>query len=64
MNLIAIVFLLAIVGNLAVAFFYLMRDRGGSRRTVTFLSIRVALSIALFAVLMLGYWLGFIPERF
>lgn len=62
MKLVIIAFLVVIVGSLASALFYLMRDKGGSDRTVKALTVRVALSLALFLMLMLGYYFGFIPK--
>jgi len=61
MKLVIIAFLVVIVGSLASALFYLMRDKGGSDRTVKALTVRVALSVTLFLILMLGYYFGFIP---
>ena len=61
MKLIIIAFLVIIVGSLGSALFYLMRDKGGSDRTVKALTIRVGLSLTLFLLLMLGYYFGFIP---
>lgn len=62
MKIVIIAFLVVIVGSLASALFYLMRDKGGSDRTVKALTIRVALSISLFLILMLGYYFGLIPQ--
>jgi hypothetical protein len=62
MKLVIIAFLVVIVGSLASALFFLMRDKGGSDRTVKALTVRVALSLALFLMLMLGYYFGFIPK--
>ena len=62
MKLFIIAFLVIILGSLASALFYLMRDKGGSDRTVKALTIRVALSLTLFVILMLGYYFGFIPK--
>lgn len=62
MKIVIIAFLVVIVGSLASALFYLMRDKGGSDRTVKALTIRVALSISLFLILMLGYYFGLIPK--
>jgi uncharacterized RDD family membrane protein YckC len=61
MKLVIIAFLVIIVGSLGSALFYLMRDKGGSDRTVKALTIRVGLSLTLFLLLMLGYYFGFIP---
>lgn len=62
MKLVIIAFLVVIVGSLASALFYLMRDKGGSDRTVRALTVRVALSLSLFLILMLGYYFGLIPK--
>ncbi len=62
MKIVIIAFLVVIVGSLASALFYLMRDKGGSDRTVKALTLRVALSISLFLILMLGYYFGLIPK--
>jgi hypothetical protein len=56
---VAIAFLL-IIGSLAGALFYLMRDQGRSNRTVHALALRVGFSIALFALILAGYKLGWI----
>lgn len=62
MKLVIIAFLVVIVGSLASALFYLMRDKGGSDRTVKALTVRVALSLTLFLILMLGFYFGLIPK--
>jgi formate/nitrite transporter FocA (FNT family) len=49
--------------SLGSALFFLVRDKGQSTRTVKALAVRVALSLALFLILMIGYKLGFIPGR-
>ena len=49
--------------SLGSALFFLIRDKGQSTRTVKALAVRVALSLALFLLLMIGYKLGFITGR-
>jgi hypothetical protein len=56
---VAIAFIL-IIGSLASAFFFLMRDKGRSNNTVRALALRVALSITLFLLILLAYKLGYI----
>jgi hypothetical protein len=56
---VAIAFIL-ILGSLASALFYLMRDKGKSNRTVQALALRVGFSISLFLLILLGYKLGYI----
>jgi len=53
----------AIVASLGSALFQLSRGQGDSRRMLRALSVRVALSIALFALLMIAWWAGLITPR-
>ena len=63
MKILIVLMLLGIVGSLASALLYLVRDKGGSDRTVKALTLRVGLSVTLFALLMLGYYFGLIPQQ-
>ena len=63
MRIIVILFLIAIVGSLASALYFLVSDRGGSNRTVKALALRVGLSLTLFLLLMAGYYFGLIPGK-
>jgi urea transporter len=56
---VAIAFIL-ILGSLASALFFLMRDKGKSDRTVKALAMRVGFSITLFILILLAYRLGYI----
>ncbi len=56
---VAIVFIL-IISSMASALFFMMRDKGKSNRTVTALTLRVALSVSLFIFLLVAYKLGYI----
>lgn len=55
------VLLLAIVGSLFGGLFYLYRDRGRGVAMARALTWRIALSIALFVVLMASLRFGLIP---
>ena len=63
MRYVVIAIFVAIVVSLFSALFFVYRDRSGSTRALKALTIRVALSVALFAFLMLGYYLGWFRER-
>ena len=63
MKIIVILFLVFIIGSLFSALFFLVRDKGQGERTVRALTVRVALSLALFALLILGYHFGFITGK-
>ncbi len=63
MKYVVIIFLLIIFGSLASALRYLVKDKGNSDRTVMALTIRIALSLTLFLMLMGGYYFGILPNE-
>ena len=63
MKIVVILFLAFIVGSLLSALYFLATGRGNSDRMAKALTLRVALSIVLFALLMLGYYFGFITGK-
>ena len=63
MRIIVILFIIVILGSLGSALYYMIRDRGTTERTVKALTVRVALSVALFLLLMLGFHFGLITTR-
>lgn len=62
-RIIIIIFLLVILGSLASALYFLIKDKGQSNRTVKALTLRVSLSLGLFLLLMAGFYLGILPPR-
>ncbi|MFN7752199.1 MAG: twin transmembrane helix small protein [Pseudomonadota bacterium] len=52
-------FLVLILASLGSALWYVMRDRGGTR-AVRALTLRITLSVALFALVMLAHFTGLI----
>ena len=58
-----IVVLVLILVSLGSALYFLYADKSQSNRTVWALTIRVALSVGLFLVLMLGHYFGFIQGK-
>ena len=63
MKFVVIVLLLAAVGSLASGLLFLLRDKGQSDRTAKALTLRVGLSLLIFAILMAGYYFGLIPRE-
>jgi len=59
-KILVIVVLLAIIVSLFSALVFLYRDKGSGTRIVKALALRVALSVGLFAFLMISYRLGWI----
>ena len=55
--------LLAIVLSLGSALVHFMRDKGESQKMARALTIRVVLSLLLFLLLMLAWWLGWIEPK-
>ena len=55
--------LAAIVVSLGSALFHLTNDKGDSKRMVRALTVRIGLSIALFVLLMVGWYMGFITPH-
>jgi hypothetical protein len=60
MKLVVIIILAAILISLGSGLWFLARDDQGSTRVLTALKIRVALSAALVAILVVGYFQGWI----
>jgi hypothetical protein len=63
MRIVVIIFIIFILGSLGSAMYYLIRDRGTTERTAKALTVRVALSVILFLMLMLGFHTGLISTR-
>ena len=57
--LVAIAFIL-IIASLGSALVFLMKDKGKTNRTVRALALRVGLSIALFVLILVANYLGWI----
>ncbi len=60
MRYVVIVAFILIIGSLASALVFMMKDQGKSDRTVTALAMRVGFSIALFLLILLAYKIGWI----
>jgi hypothetical protein len=60
---IVILFLIFIFASLTSGLVFLVRDRGTTDRTVKSLTVRIALSVALFLLLLLGYATGLIKPH-
>jgi hypothetical protein len=57
--LVAIAFIL-IIGSMGFALYFMMHDRGKTKRMVWSLATRVGLSISLFLLLWFAHWMGWI----
>lgn len=54
---------IAILASLGSALVFLIKDRGGSTRTAKALTVRIGISIGLFALLFVFWWLGLISPH-
>ena len=62
MRFVVILFLVFIVASLGSALRFMLRYKGQGTRVAKALTVRVALSVSLFLLLILGYYLGIIPR--
>jgi succinate dehydrogenase/fumarate reductase cytochrome b subunit len=62
-KLVIIAFLIVILYNLGAGLYYMLTDKGRSDRTVNALTRRIALSVALFLLILLGMWTGWIQPH-
>lgn len=62
-KIIVILLLIIIIGSLASGLFFLVSDKGRSDRAVKALTWRIALSVAAFTLLMVGYLGGLIQPH-
>jgi hypothetical protein len=63
MRIIVVLALLCIVGSLASGLYFMMTDKGQTDRALKALTVRVALSVTLFMMLMAGSYFGLLPDR-
>ena len=63
MRIVIIILLFAVIASLFSGLYFVYRDKGGSNRAVIALTIRVGLSILVFAILIVSYYFGWITER-
>ncbi|HEY5804980.1 MAG TPA: twin transmembrane helix small protein [Lysobacter sp.] len=59
-TLVIIAFLIVILWNLGAGLYYMLVDKGESKRTVNALTRRIALSIALILLVVLANYMGWI----
>lgn len=62
-TLLVVAFLIAIVWNLGAGLYYLLNDRGQTRRTVRALTWRIGLSVTLILLVVLGIYAGWIKPH-
>ncbi len=63
MKIVVIILLLAVLASLFSGLYFVYKDKGQSNRAVISLTIRIGLSLLVFAILILSYYFGWIPPR-
>lgn len=63
MRYVVLAFVVLILASLFSGLFFLIRDQGRTKRTVKALTWRVGLSLALFLLLLAGYYFGLIKPH-
>ena len=61
--LLIVAFLIVILWNLGAGLYYMMVDKGTTKRTVNALTRRVALSVILILIVLLSIWMGWITPH-
>ena len=59
-TLLVVAFLIAIIWNLGAGLYYMLTDKGESKRTVNALTKRIALSVALIGLVIFANYMGWI----
>jgi hypothetical protein len=63
MRILIVVLLLAVIASLFSGLYFVYKDKGGTNRAVISLTIRIALSILVFLILVVSYLFGWVPDR-
>ncbi len=63
MRIVILILLLAVVASLFSGLYFVYKDKGGSNRAVISLTVRIVISLLVFAILIASYYFGWIPER-
>jgi hypothetical protein len=63
MRIVILLLLLVVLASLFSGLYFVYKDKGQSNRAVIALTIRVAVSVLVFAILIISYHFGWITER-
>jgi hypothetical protein len=62
MKIVVILLLVAVIASLFSGLFFVYKDKGESNRAVISLTIRIALSLLVFLILIGSYFFGLVPD--
>lgn len=60
---VVILLLIGVVASMGSSLFFLTKDKSNSKKTVNALTVRVALSVSLFVLLLVAWQLGWIEPH-
>jgi hypothetical protein len=63
MRIVVILLLLVVLASLFSGLYFVYKDKGSTNRAVIALTIRIAVSVLVFVILMVSYYFGWIGER-
>lgn len=63
MRIVVLILVLAVLASLFAGLFFVYKDKGTTNRAVISLTIRVALSIIVFLILIGSYYFGLVPKQ-
>ncbi len=63
MKIFILIVLAFIIYNLGLAMYYMIRDKGQGKNTVRFLTVRIAISFALFLLIIIALKMGWIQAH-
>ncbi|MGZ5031863.1 MAG: twin transmembrane helix small protein [Usitatibacter sp.] len=63
MRIVIFILLIAVIASLFSGLYFVYKDKGGSNRAVTALTVRIALSVLVFVILIASYFFGWIPQN-
>ncbi|HXN16442.1 MAG TPA: twin transmembrane helix small protein [Usitatibacter sp.] len=62
MRILIVILLIAVLVSLFSGLYFIYKDKGSGNRAVISLTIRIALSVLVFVILMVSYYFGWIPS--
>lgn len=63
MKIVVVILLFMVIASLFSGLYFVMKDKGNSKRAVKALTYRVAFSMGIFLFLMLSFYFGWIPAN-
>jgi hypothetical protein len=63
MRIVVILLLLVVLASLFSGLYFVYKDKGSTNRAVIALTIRIAVSVLVFVILVVSYYFGWITER-